>query len=374
MFWRKVVVLALVPGAALALVAAEAGPAGAGAVRCRAAIAVPGRLSPMGVHELRPRHELWAGGAGRRRSSFDNVFVDRASHASFLKTGHWPEGAMFVLEIRGQRTHGSINKNGAFQGGEPMAIEVHLKDQHYEGGWAFFSFDRRQAGGENPDQRELLQLPPAECRSRYDLRAILPDLAAAGREGRNAFRRTISRPKLPAPASNASSLAQHRLGLGEFIALGLAQAGVEAGHRTEAGDDGKAGRHERRRLAAAESGRRAGSRRLSPRASGRPADWSPSGRRRRRRARAEADPIISRALGERKRPKPLPAKARRQAMSNWLGSAADRRSAPRRPRISPCRRRRAARPERDPRVCPRSAPRSSSSAARRQGSRRPRRG
>ncbi len=104
----------------------------------------------MGVPELGPRHELWAGGTGRRRSAFDNVFVDRASHASFLKTGHWPEGAMFVLEIRGQRTHGSINKNGAFQGGEPMAIEVHLKDQHYEGGWAFFSFDGAKPAAKIP--------------------------------------------------------------------------------------------------------------------------------------------------------------------------------------------------------------------------------
>lgn len=72
---------------------------------------------------------------------FDNVFVDRASHAEFLKTGRWREGAMFVLEIRGQRTHGSINRNGAFQGGEPLAIEVHLKDKDVPGGWAFYSFD-----------------------------------------------------------------------------------------------------------------------------------------------------------------------------------------------------------------------------------------
>src|SRR3954464_11389817 len=31
---------------------------------------------------------------------FDNVFVDRAAYDGFLKTGHWPEGTVFMLEVR----------------------------------------------------------------------------------------------------------------------------------------------------------------------------------------------------------------------------------------------------------------------------------
>ena len=73
---------------------------------------------------------------------FDNVFVDPASHAAFLKTGHWPEGTMLVLEIRRSTSKGSINQHGAFQSGEPVGIEVHVHDsKRFKGGWGFFGFD-----------------------------------------------------------------------------------------------------------------------------------------------------------------------------------------------------------------------------------------
>ena len=71
---------------------------------------------------------------------FDNVFVDRAAHDAFLKTGRWPEGAIFVLEIRGGQGEGSINKGGQFQTGL-MGVEVHVKDKRFPSGWAFFGFN-----------------------------------------------------------------------------------------------------------------------------------------------------------------------------------------------------------------------------------------
>lgn len=72
---------------------------------------------------------------------FDNVFVDPESHAAFLKTGHWPEGTMLVLEIRRSTSKGSINQHGAFQSGDPVGIEVHVHDRkRFKGGWGFFSF------------------------------------------------------------------------------------------------------------------------------------------------------------------------------------------------------------------------------------------
>jgi hypothetical protein len=77
---------------------------------------------------------------------FDNVFVDRASYDAFRQTGHWPEGTMFVLEVRGGETKGSINRKGLFQTGR-MAVEVHLKDPRFQSGWAFFPFN-----GERPAQ------------------------------------------------------------------------------------------------------------------------------------------------------------------------------------------------------------------------------
>jgi hypothetical protein len=77
---------------------------------------------------------------------FDNVFVNPAAYAAFLETGHWPEGTILVLEIRGSMSKGSINKSGAFQSGAPLATEVHVRDsKRFKGGWGFFGFD-----GQNP--------------------------------------------------------------------------------------------------------------------------------------------------------------------------------------------------------------------------------
>ena len=76
-------------------------------------------------------------------SVFDNVFVDREAYAGFQRTGHWPDGTVMVLELRGAQGAGSINKRGRFQAGEPRAAEVHVRDTarfKATGGWAFFGF------------------------------------------------------------------------------------------------------------------------------------------------------------------------------------------------------------------------------------------
>ena len=71
--------------------------------------------------------------------TFDSVFVDPAAYAAFLKTGHWPEGTMLVLEVRRSTSKGSINQHGAFQSGDPVGVEVHVHDsKRFKGGWGFF--------------------------------------------------------------------------------------------------------------------------------------------------------------------------------------------------------------------------------------------
>ena len=72
---------------------------------------------------------------------FDNVFVNRGAYEAFQKTGTWPDKTMLVLEMRGAEGRGSINQKGNYQG-EPMGIEVHVKDEaRFPGKWAFFGFD-----------------------------------------------------------------------------------------------------------------------------------------------------------------------------------------------------------------------------------------
>lgn len=65
---------------------------------------------------------------------FDNVFVNPQAHRSFLKNGVWPDGTMFVLEIRASQGKASINRNGHFQG-ELRAIEAEVKT---DGKWSFY--------------------------------------------------------------------------------------------------------------------------------------------------------------------------------------------------------------------------------------------
>jgi hypothetical protein len=80
---------------------------------------------------------------------FDNVFVDRVSHDAFMKTGRWPEGAIFALEIRRGTGQGSINKAGQFQT-DKLALEIHVKDKRYPSGWAFFTFRDEKPSGPIP--------------------------------------------------------------------------------------------------------------------------------------------------------------------------------------------------------------------------------
>ena len=82
---------------------------------------------------------------------FDNVFVEPNAYKSFLATGTWPDKTMLVLEVRGAKDKGSINKNGNYQDSEVMGREVHLKDSaHFPEGWAFFGFDKDKSAKMTP--------------------------------------------------------------------------------------------------------------------------------------------------------------------------------------------------------------------------------
>jgi len=68
---------------------------------------------------------------------FDNVFVNPVSYRAFLKTGKWPNGTAFLLDIRSSESHGSINKDGHFQT-TLSGLEAEVKDEHGE--WKFYDF------------------------------------------------------------------------------------------------------------------------------------------------------------------------------------------------------------------------------------------
>lgn len=71
---------------------------------------------------------------------FDNVFVRPEAYDAFLANGVWPEGTMFVLELRGTETERPPNNRGYFQT-DLHGIEVSVKDSaRFDGRWAYFDF------------------------------------------------------------------------------------------------------------------------------------------------------------------------------------------------------------------------------------------
>lgn len=79
---------------------------------------------------------------GNRPAPFTNVFVNPEAYKAFVKSGRWPDGTLFALEIRLAEENVSINAGGRTQGAM-VALEAAVKDskRYPDGGWAYFSFD-----------------------------------------------------------------------------------------------------------------------------------------------------------------------------------------------------------------------------------------
>jgi len=92
---------------------------------------------------------------------FDNVFVNRQSYRAFLQSGRWPEGTMFILELRRGERHVSIDTGGQTQGAM-MGIEAAVKDStRYAstGGWAYLGF----SGANGLTDSAMPNPPTASC-------------------------------------------------------------------------------------------------------------------------------------------------------------------------------------------------------------------
>ena len=83
---------------------------------------------------------------------FDNVFVQPQAYDAFLREGVWPEGTMFVLELRGAETQRPPNNRGYFQT-DLHGVEVSVKDSsRFKGRWAYFDFGQQaRSAAPQPD-------------------------------------------------------------------------------------------------------------------------------------------------------------------------------------------------------------------------------
>jgi Cytochrome P460 len=79
-------------------------------------------------------------GSPSQRHVFTNVFVNPSSYRSFVQSGRWPDGAIFVLEARNADSEASINKAGQFQTAF-AGLEAEVKDSRFPDGWAYFAFE-----------------------------------------------------------------------------------------------------------------------------------------------------------------------------------------------------------------------------------------
>jgi len=93
--------------------------------------------------------------ASSGHAMFDNVFVQPEAYDAFVRDGAWPEGTMFVLELRGTETQRVPNNRGYFQT-DLHGVEVSVKDSaRFKGRWAYFDFGM--------DERSAAPQPDSGC-------------------------------------------------------------------------------------------------------------------------------------------------------------------------------------------------------------------
>jgi hypothetical protein len=82
-----------------------------------------------------------ANAGGNGEPAFTNVFVLPSAYDYFQANGKWPDKTMFVLEVYGSTSNGSINKHGSFQK-TFQGLDVEVKDEkRFADKWAYFNFD-----------------------------------------------------------------------------------------------------------------------------------------------------------------------------------------------------------------------------------------
>jgi hypothetical protein len=78
---------------------------------------------------------------------FTNVFVTPQAYRSFMRSGKWPDGTTFFLEVRAGVAHTSHGTHGSSQGAV-LALEAEKKDSSRYPGAGFAYFDFGPAGAD----------------------------------------------------------------------------------------------------------------------------------------------------------------------------------------------------------------------------------
>ena len=103
-----------------------------------------------------------------QRHAFTNVFVNPSSYRSFVQTGKWADGTIFVLEARSADSvsrYFPANQTGKFQT-TFTGLEANVKDSRFPDGWAFFGFNGTAASAEPLAGDALARGQCVECHTK----------------------------------------------------------------------------------------------------------------------------------------------------------------------------------------------------------------
>lgn len=120
---------------------------------------------------------------GAGAPDFTNVFVAPAAYDYFVAHGNWPDKTMFVLEIYGSTSRGSINKHGSFQS-DFHGLDVEVKDEsRFRDKWAYFNFDAgaKTAGAMTPSKNDCWSCHDQNAAVEHSFVQFYPELLAIAR-------------------------------------------------------------------------------------------------------------------------------------------------------------------------------------------------
>lgn len=115
---------------------------------------------------------------------FTNVFVNPSSYDYYLAHGNWPDKTIFVLELYGSTSQGSINKHGSYQTGF-MGLDVEVKDEkRFADKWAYFGFDaaEKTASAATPSKNDCWKCHDANAAVEHSFVQFYPELLEVARE------------------------------------------------------------------------------------------------------------------------------------------------------------------------------------------------
>jgi len=109
---------------------------------------------------------------------FTNVFVTPGAYDYFVAKGNWPDKTMFVLEVYGSTSRGSINKHGSYQT-ELSGLDVEVKDEsRFPDKWAYFNFSEtaKAASADSPSKNDCWKCHEQNAAVEHSFVQFYPEL------------------------------------------------------------------------------------------------------------------------------------------------------------------------------------------------------